>query len=217
MVGARVGMDGDEQVSPGLIGDGCALLKRNERIALARVDNLGTQQPLLDALSQPHGNIQAEIFLYQSGRPYRAGISASVAGINHDPPNLQAQRAGQRVLAVMGRMRYRWGDERPSALTERLASRQPSRGRREGLGRFAPRGFGAGAVRFRSRHGEVCRRRSRSLLGLGGGVRSFAWRVHRRQIWFRRGRRRVYFLSSGRVSLLALVSKRGSSLDSSRI
>src|SRR3989449_9627836 len=105
-------MDGDEQVSPGLIGDGCALLERDERIALARVDALGAQEPLLDDLSQPQGNIQAEIFLHQSGGADRAGIPASVAGINHDSADLQAQRAGQRVLAVMSGMRYRWGDRK---------------------------------------------------------------------------------------------------------
>src|SRR5207245_1091313 len=80
-------------------------LKRDERIALARVDDLGAQTPLLDDLSQPQGNIQAEIFLHQSGGADRSGIHASVPRINHDSADLQAQSAGQRVATVMSSTR----------------------------------------------------------------------------------------------------------------
>ena len=93
-------MDGKEEIGLRVIGDFRALLERDERVVVARIDHFGSRQPLLDELAQAQGHIQAQVFFHQSRGADRAGIMAAVPGVDHDAADLQSQRARQGMLAV---------------------------------------------------------------------------------------------------------------------
>ncbi len=95
VVPARIRMNGNKQVGLGLVGNIRPLFQRNKRIVRTRVHHVRARQALLDDFPQPQRHIQAQVFLHQASWANRSGIVAAVACIDHDPSNLQSQRAGQ--------------------------------------------------------------------------------------------------------------------------
>ncbi len=102
---AGIGVHGNEQVGLRFIGDFRAALQRNESVVVAREDHFGAGQFLLNEFSEPQRDIEAQIFLHQSGRSDGPGIVPAVPGIDHDAANLQAQRARQGMLPVQRQVR----------------------------------------------------------------------------------------------------------------
>src|SRR5260370_920679 len=61
-------------------------------------------QPRLQLLAQPPADFEPQVLFFQAVRTNGSGIVASVAGIDHDSPNLQSQRANERALAARRRL-----------------------------------------------------------------------------------------------------------------
>ena len=83
-------MDGEKQVGPGLIRNGCARCKRDKRVIPARVDDLRAQS-FAQQSAQAQRHVEHNIFFFQTIRPQRAGVVAAVSGINHNAMNPQSQ------------------------------------------------------------------------------------------------------------------------------
>ena len=84
MIVARIRVNRNEEVGLRFVGDGGALLERNERIVLARVDHFSARQLLLDQATQAQRNIETQILFHQPVWPDRAGVVTAVARIDHD-------------------------------------------------------------------------------------------------------------------------------------
>ena len=78
----RVVVDGDERVRLVRMGDLGPVVKRREGVVLARHHHDVAASPQL----VPHGlrQTQVEVLLRESARRHRAGVAASVAGVDHD-------------------------------------------------------------------------------------------------------------------------------------
>ena len=95
-------MDRNEQVGLLLVGDRGASLQRNESVVLAGKDHVSAEAGL-QQLAQSPADVEHQIFFLQAIGTDGAGIVSAVAGIDHDPADLQSQGADQRAVAARGR------------------------------------------------------------------------------------------------------------------
>ncbi len=161
-----VGVDGEEEVGLRLVGDRGARLERDERVVGPRVDDLRAQ-PLVQQFAQPQRDIEHHVLLLDPVHAQCSGVVTAVAGVDHDPPNLQSQRTHQAGLTI-GR------------LVRRLGRRTLQRRRRIGV----PHPYG-GVIVVRVRLHRSPRRRLRHhrdrLRGRrGGSLHPPRRRAHRR-------------------------------------
>jgi len=113
-------MNGDEQVGLHLVGSGGALLERNKCVVLACVNHFRARKLVFDQVAQAQGHIEAEIFFHQAVGADGSSVVAAVAGVNHDAADFQAQRTGQRTLAIPIRLGFCRGQQHGGFLNARL-------------------------------------------------------------------------------------------------
>ena len=94
-------MDGNEKIGRFLIGDGGSGFERNEGVVFAGVNDFGAEAGL-QQLAQTAAHVEHQIFFLKTIGADRAGVVASVAGIDYDFADLQAQGADQRTIAAGG-------------------------------------------------------------------------------------------------------------------
>jgi len=105
--------ESNKQIRLGLVRDVRPLFQWNKRLSSEpRVDHIRSPASrLLDDFPEPQRHIQAQVFLHQPGRANRSRIVPAVTAVDHDPSNLQAQRARQRGLPIA---RGLWRARRPN-------------------------------------------------------------------------------------------------------
>jgi hypothetical protein len=101
MILAGVCVYGDKKVGVRFIGNSSALFQRDEGIIGTREDDFRARQALLDNFAEAEGNVQAQIFLHQTGWADGAGVMAAVSRVNYDTSDFEAEGAGKRGLAVV--------------------------------------------------------------------------------------------------------------------
>src|SRR4029077_4715498 len=99
---AGIGMDRNEEVGLGLVGDFRAAFERDESVVVPGKYYIGTRQLQLNDFAQPQRYIEAQVFFHEAGWTNRAGIMSAVSGIDDDAADLESQRACQGMLAVAG-------------------------------------------------------------------------------------------------------------------
>ena len=122
----RVGVNGKEQVGLLFVGQRGALLEGDEGVVAAGVDDLRAHA-VLDEFSQAQGDIQDQLLFQQPLGSFRTLIVATVPGVDDDAPQLEPQRARQRILSRAGML---------SGLGDLDRRNRRRRGRRGGRGRF---------------------------------------------------------------------------------
>ena len=80
------------------IRDGGAGFQGDKGIVIAGVNNVGPKISFQKA-SEAQRDIKHQALLHQAFRADGAGIVATMAGIYHDAPNLQAKRANQAAIS----------------------------------------------------------------------------------------------------------------------
>ena len=94
-------MDREKQVGLLLVGHRGAAFQRDERVVGARVNHFGVHA-FFDQFADAQGDIEHQFLFDQAVRTLRALVVPAMAGIDHDAPDLQSQRAGQRTAAGRG-------------------------------------------------------------------------------------------------------------------
>ena len=97
----RVRVDGNEKVGRFLVGDGGSSFEGYEGVVLAGVNDLGAE-PGLQQLTQTAADVEHQIFFFEAIGADGAGIVASVARVDDDFSDLEAQGAGERTVAAGG-------------------------------------------------------------------------------------------------------------------
>jgi len=100
-IGRGVGVDGEEEVGLGLVGDGGAGLKRDKGIVGAGVDDLGAEL-LVEQRTEAEGDVEDDIFFLQAVDAEGSGVVAAVAGVDDDAVDFEAEGADERGLAGGG-------------------------------------------------------------------------------------------------------------------
>ncbi len=96
---AGVGVNGDEEIRIRAIGDSGAFFERNVGIVLAGENDFGTGDIFFDHLTQPKGDVEAEIFLEKAVGALGSGVKTAVAWIDNNAINLQTQFTSQGELS----------------------------------------------------------------------------------------------------------------------
>ena len=148
-VGARVGVNRQEQVGPRPVGDVGALLERHVGVGAPRLDDLDAglpQQQLLEA----EGDVERQVG-FAEALPARARVVAAVPGVDHDAGDPEPELARQRESAARvhrGRRRRRrvgagerWSREDAAADAARAATARSGTGR-DAAGRTRAGGVG---------------------------------------------------------------------------
>ena len=95
----RIHMHGEEEIGVVLVGDGCSLVERDNRIVVARQDHARFQSGL-ERGRQSLADRQRGILLHQPCRSDRADLFPAVAGIDNDgmdPGRLERLRRAERL------------------------------------------------------------------------------------------------------------------------
>ena len=98
-------MDRDEEVGLMLVGNRSARFQRDERIVVAGVNDICAQSRL-QQLPQAQRHIEYQVFLQQAVRPNGSGVMPTMSGVDHDPSDLQSERANQAAVAIGGRRSF---------------------------------------------------------------------------------------------------------------
>ena len=93
-----IGVNRQEQVGFGFVGDFGAPFERDEGVVRAGVNHLAAHA-LLDQSAQPLGDVQNQILFAQAFRPNGSGIVPAMAGIENDAADLQAEHPDHGALA----------------------------------------------------------------------------------------------------------------------
>ena len=88
-----------EQIRLMFVGDLSPCFKRNEGIVRSRVDHLGSHAGF-DQRAEAFGNVQDQVLFQQPGRTECPGIMATVARVENDSPDFQAQDTRHRVCSI---------------------------------------------------------------------------------------------------------------------
>jgi len=98
-------VDGDEEVSLRFVGDGGAGLEGDEGVVGAGVDDLDAEF-VRQQLAEAEGDVEHDVLLFDAVDAERAGVVAAVACVDDDASDLEAERAGERALAVGGEVGF---------------------------------------------------------------------------------------------------------------
>ena len=79
-----VAMDGDEEVGMLVVGHLGTVVKRDEHVGFAGIEDIHIGTVFRDELSKFEGHREGDILLF-SFAPHSAGVLAAVSGINHNP------------------------------------------------------------------------------------------------------------------------------------
>ena len=101
-----IGVDRDEEVGTGTVGNVAPLVEFDETVVLAGVDDLHIGVGLLNHLAQGEDNVEVEVFL-QLIAPRAPGVLASVARIEHH----SVQTSLRRLFFHLGRY-HEWQTNR---------------------------------------------------------------------------------------------------------